>query len=171
MLHQDVARARVTRSARGFTEHLFQLLAMAGGRAIAGNGVNGSRCTGGRVASDTHGAAEFLPRRPVHKGIGMPRAQVAFIRGNCSPCGFHGCLGTDVRDEQIIPGVAILMAKHDKMLRRSCAGIGRLKPVAQLGCLAKSSLGEMDVVNVGSFAGTSGRGCTLLVRSRLGCLL
>jgi hypothetical protein len=57
------------------------------------------------------------------------------------------------------------MTQHDKMIRHGITLIGCLQPIAQLHGLAESGLGEMDMINVGSFTGPSGCG-TLSACSR-----
>jgi hypothetical protein len=70
----------------------------------------------------------------------------------------------------VIPRVAVLMAKDEKVSWHGRFPIGRFKPIAQLGGFAESSFGEMDMIDVRSFAGTGGRG-GLLTCSRSWCAL
>src|ERR1051326_1820479 len=75
MLHQHIPRSRVASTAHRLTEHFLQLLSMTRSRAIVLNGISRAGCFGLRIRVNAHGAGEFLPRRTVHKRIGVPRAQ------------------------------------------------------------------------------------------------
>ena len=46
------------------------------------------------------------------------------------------------------------MAKHNEMIRHRVVGIGCLQPIPQLHRFTESGLGEVDMINVGSFAGS-----------------
>src|SRR5215472_13690175 len=81
----------------------------------------------------------------------MPRAQVAFVRRHSRTCGYHSRFRAKVRDDDVIPRVAVLVAKDDKVIRHGVAAIRRLEPITQLHRFAESGLGEMDMINVGSF--------------------
>jgi hypothetical protein len=63
-----------------------------------------------------------------------------------------------MRDNHIIPGVAVLMAKDNEMIRHRVIGIGRFEPIAQLHRFAQRGLCEMDMIDVGSFSGSGSRG-------------
>src|SRR4029077_3644643 len=82
----------------------------------------------------------------------MPRAQVTFVRGNHRASSFHSRFWPEVRDDNIIPCIAILMTQDNKVIRHRIVGIRRLQPIAQLNRFAESGLGEMDMINVGAFA-------------------
>ena len=56
-----------------------------------------------------------------------------------------------MRNDHVIPCVAILMAKHNEVCWHRRVGIRRLQPIAQLHRFAESSLGEVDVINISSF--------------------
>src|ERR1043166_4852006 len=160
MLHQYVPRTRVADPARHFAKHFLQLLSMTGRRAIVGNGINRASRLGRRVFINAHSPSEFLPRWTVHKRIGVPGAQVAFVRRHSRACSFHSRFRTKMGDDDVIPRVAVLMAKDNKMIGHWITLIRRLQPIAQLNGLTKSGLGEVDMVNVRSFAGS--RGCRTL---------
>jgi hypothetical protein len=49
------------------------------------------------------------------------------------------------------------MTKNNKMFGHRITLIRRLQPVAQLNGFAEGGLGEMDVINVGPFSGSSRR--------------
>jgi hypothetical protein len=49
------------------------------------------------------------------QGIVMPRAQVTFIGRNSRARSFHGRFWSEMRNDDIIPGVAILTAKDNEM--------------------------------------------------------
>ena len=63
-----------------------------------------------------------------------------------------------MRNDNVIPRVAILMAKDDKVSWIGVFRVRRFEPVTQLNGFAQSGLGEMDMVNVRAFAGSGGRG-------------
>src|SRR5262249_61521822 len=63
-------------------------------------------------------------------------------------------------NHHIIPCIAILVAKDNKMIRHWIAGIRRFEPITQLRCLAECSFREMHVINIGAFA--SPGSCRLL---------
>jgi hypothetical protein len=62
-----------------------------------------------------------------------------------------------MRDDHVIPCIAILMTKNNKMIGHRVAAIWRFKPIAQLNCLAERGLCKVDMVNVCAFAGSCGR--------------
>src|SRR5437868_2673413 len=88
----------------------------------------------------------------------MPCAQVAFVWRHSSTSRFHGRFWPKMGNHNISPGVAILMAKDNKVVRHRIVGIRRLQPIAQLSGFAESGLGEMDMINVGPFASACWRG-------------
>src|ERR1700730_13196701 len=92
----------------------------------------------------------------------MPRTQVTFVWRHSSASSFHSCFWAQMRDDHVIPCVAILMAKDNEMVWHWLIGIWRLQPIAQLSRCAESGLGEMDMINVGAFTGSGGCG-TLFV--------
>ena len=87
----------------------------------------------------------------------MPRTQVTFIWRHSSASSFHGRFWAQMRDDHVIPCVAILMAKDNEMVWHWPIGIWRLQPIAQLSCFAESGLGEMDMINIGALASASGQ--------------
>ena len=68
-------------------------------------------------------------------------------------------------NDDVIPRVAFLMAKNEKVSGHGRLWIRRFKPIAQLSGFAESGLGEVDMIDVRAFAG-SGRGGGLLTCSR-----
>src|SRR5207249_8174584 len=78
-----------------------------------------------RLRINAHGPRELLPRRTVHKCIGVPGAQVTFVRRHSRARSFHGCFWSEMCNHDIIPGVAVLMAKNNKMIGHWVLGIGR----------------------------------------------
>jgi hypothetical protein len=49
------------------------------------------------------------------------------------------------------------MAEDNKVIRHWVRGIGRLQPIAQLHRFAERGFGDVDMINVGAFAGSCGR--------------
>src|SRR5215831_3661560 len=88
----------------------------------------------------------------------MPLAQVAFVWRHSRSRSFDGRFWSEMRDNHVIPRVAVLMAKNNEMIRHRIAGIRCFEPIAQLHCFAERSLCEMDMVNVGPFASSGRRG-------------
>src|SRR6266853_610514 len=87
----------------------------------------------------------------------MPLAEVTFVGRHSRPRRFHGRFGANMRNDHVIPCIAVLMAKNNEMIRHWVAAIRRFKPIAQLHCFAESGLGEVDMINVASFTSPSGR--------------
>src|SRR4029077_11148364 len=140
MLNQHIAGTGVI---WGFAEHFFQLLTMTGSRAIVRDRINRAGSLRCRAGVDTHFPGELLPGRTVHKGIIMPRTQVTFVWRHSSASSFHSRFRAQMRDNHVIPCVAILMAKNNEMVWHWLIGVWGLQPIAQLSSFAESGLGEM----------------------------
>src|SRR5207247_9818823 len=95
----------------------------------------------------------------------MPRAEVTFVWRHSSASSLYGRFWPEVRNDNVIPGVAILVTQNNKVIRHRIVGIRRLQPIAQLGRFTESGLGEVDMINVGAFAGAGGSGA-LFTRPR-----
>src|SRR3989454_12797365 len=127
---------------------------MTWSRTINRNDINRARILRCRVALNPHGASKLLPRWAVDKSIVVPLAQVALVRRHSSAGRFHGGVCAEMLDDNVIPRVTILMAKDNKVSWHGRLGIRRFEPIAQLNGFAEGGFGEVDMVNVRSFAGS-----------------
>ncbi len=86
----------------------------------------------------------------------MPFTEIPFIRRDRGSGWFDSRFGTEMGDDAIIPGVAILVTKHYKMIRHRRIWIRCFQPIAQLSCFTESGLGEMDMIHISPFADSGG---------------
>jgi len=87
----------------------------------------------------------------------VPLAEVTFVRRHSRARCFDGRFWPEMSNHNVIPCIAVLMAKNNEMIRHWVAAIRRFKPIAQLNCLAERGLCEVDMVNIRAFAGSGGR--------------
>src|SRR5262245_54918957 len=88
----------------------------------------------------------------------MPSTQVALVRRQSRSRSFHGRFWAEMRNDHIVPCVAVLVAKDNKMIRHRIMRIGCFEPIAQLRCLAERRPCEMHVINISPFPSPDGRG-------------
>src|SRR5438045_7052351 len=110
MLHEDIANRGIT-GARRLAEHLVELVAMPGYRAIDRDDIGRTIVLIPRLI-DAHGLGKRRPGRTAYKGIVMPVAQIAHTWRRCRPRRIHGRARSHVLDHRVIPGVTVLVAKN-----------------------------------------------------------
>jgi len=124
-------------------------------RAVNRDDVN-RRLAGSFV--NAHGLGEIRPRGTAHIGVGVPVARIAGSRGCWWRGGrdFHGGLGPHVLDYAVIPRVAVLVAKHDRVTGHGIGRVRLFQPLGQGRGLARRGMGEVDTIHVRSRGRRSG---------------